>query len=599
MRKNVCMLQRLREFERVRDRFLALVPKWTQPVSNFDQKEWDKQLKQAGLFEKDSALAEEVMEGVRHGFGLRVQEGPIDSAKRNLPTTLEDDIAITKWLLKAYERDWLIGPFTQEQVRGHPDFEHVNKCALGCVPKPSAKSGVRPIWNLSGGRVSVNDRIKEVDKKCKYTRLRDLAKIVDSAGETGTLWVADAQDAYMQLRVKPCDRWLLGVEWQGRTIIFCSIVFGLASAPLIYTRFGDALEFIIAKKCGEATAYDSDDVVRMVRHYIEDFFGGAKELDQSWNQFRTLRQVWSELAVPHGEEKLKGPAEWQKILGIIWSCKDQTASLPEDKRKQYMRNIRFCLRKEAITIEDLQSLVGKIRWAATAVFGVQAFIRRLELVGAGRRTKKSGRRVRLTAAIKTDLQVCLHMLQHMRDGIAIDYILSDPSAADVVMYSDASSKIGAGGVSSEGQYFQIRWTEIWPEVCELEISAGEMIAAWIMFTCTKARAGARSLTMMIDNMGVMWNIRKKSASRNDLLFFVGEIVKTAFSRRQYFWTDYVDTKSNATADALSRFEVVHGEQKEWLKHNVDMAEVIEVLRSQRVRRLLRPRIKKKKKEETQ
>jgi len=56
------------------------------------------------------------------------------------------------------------------------------------------------------------------------------------------------------------DRWLLGMQWQGRVYVDTCLPFGLQSAPIIFTAIADALEWIVKAHR-----------VRILCHYLDDF----------------------------------------------------------------------------------------------------------------------------------------------------------------------------------------------------------------------------------------------------------------------------------------------------------------------------------------
>jgi hypothetical protein len=431
------------------------------PKTNFDPSVWEVAMRASGLDWLDPWLFDYVLDGLTEGFEPQIEPGHFESAKRNLPTNMTEDVVISQWILEAYENRWVLGPFSEAEVQADEELQRVQVSPIGCVPKPAAACGVRPYIHLSApvGGASVNSRAKKEWCTVQYPRMRDVARIVLHSGRQDYLWVADAADAFLQLRMRPQHRYLMGFKWLGLLLIFASFMFGIATAPRNYGFFGDVVEHIICHRCGEEASYDSD-AVRMVRRYVDDYFGGASTFAKADFQLSTLRSVWTELAVPFKERKISAPAVEQKILGFIWNCATQSARLPEVKRLLYMRNIRWALRQRSISLLDLQSLVGKLRWAAQVCFGAQAFVRRLELSLYMAADGRMGRHMSIRAVTKMDLQVYLSMLESMGDGISVSYLLQDESQADLCVESDASSRIGFGAVASTGEFFQLRWIEV-------------------------------------------------------------------------------------------------------------------------------------------
>ena len=59
----------------------------------------------------------------------------------------------------------------------------------------------------------------------------------------------DTKGAYWMVPVRPQDRSLLGVQWEGQLYVDAALPFGLRSAPNIFNALADGLEWI-AKQHG-------------------------------------------------------------------------------------------------------------------------------------------------------------------------------------------------------------------------------------------------------------------------------------------------------------------------------------------------------------
>ncbi len=57
----------------------------------------------------------------------------------------------------------------------------------------------------------------------------------------------DIKSAYRLVPVHPQDRRWLGMRWDDATYVDGMLPFGLRSAPKLFTAFGDALEWCIAR----------------------------------------------------------------------------------------------------------------------------------------------------------------------------------------------------------------------------------------------------------------------------------------------------------------------------------------------------------------
>ena len=184
-------------------------------------------------------------------------------------------MAITEWLVKGINKGFILGPFTKKLLPPHLNDIHCSP--VFAVDKPV---GYRPIHHLSyprnkKGCQSVNDLIDDKFKHVQYTTFKQVVALARAVGVGGYLWVVDAKDAYYRVPVKKKYYKYFGIEWLGRTFVFTSLQMGLASACQIYTKFADAVLYIIVQSRFGAF-YDYVQNILWVRHYLHDFFGGHK-----------------------------------------------------------------------------------------------------------------------------------------------------------------------------------------------------------------------------------------------------------------------------------------------------------------------------------
>ncbi len=126
-------------------------------------------------------------------------------------------------------------------------------------------------------------------------------------GAGAELAKADVSKAYRNVPVHPEDRWLLGMEWNGQVFVDGVLLFGLRSAPLLFTALGDAVEWV-AKRKGAS----------WLQYYIDDFVmvgeAGTGECARSMEAFKEVCEV---LGMPLDAKKEEGPAV---TVGLEHDC---------------------------------------------------------------------------------------------------------------------------------------------------------------------------------------------------------------------------------------------------------------------------------------
>jgi hypothetical protein len=107
-------------------------------------------------------------------------------------------------------------------------------------------------------------------------------------GRGALLAKLDIRSAYRLVPVHPQDRYLLGVEWEGRHYVDSALPFGLRSAPKIFTAVADALQWVML-----------DGGVSAVDHYLDDFITiGRPSSPECQQNLDRILAVCAELGVP-------------------------------------------------------------------------------------------------------------------------------------------------------------------------------------------------------------------------------------------------------------------------------------------------------------
>ena len=117
------------------------------------------------------------------------------------------------------------------------------------------------------------------------------------------------------------DRSFLGVTWQGGTYVDCQLSFGFASAPVVFSAFAEAREWIL-RSWG----------VHNLIHYLDDFLlfdaPGSSECSQALHSTLITCQ---ELGIPLALHNVEGPTTRLIFFGIGMESSQMALSLSDDK----------------------------------------------------------------------------------------------------------------------------------------------------------------------------------------------------------------------------------------------------------------------------
>ena len=223
-----------------------------------------------------------LLDGIENGFdiGLPYNVNIARPTVRNLPTSVDQKIAISKWINEKRAKGALWGPWQSAQEMPQ-QLDGVRVSPLGCVPKGDhhgkelLEKEWRVIHHLSHPRTehSVNSLIEDEFKEVDYVKFKEVVGMIMMLGIGALLWTIDAKDAYLRVPIKEHCYKYMGVLWAGLYYVFTCLSFGLASACRIYTRFADWVSWIIVNNTNPK--WWSINGKPVVYHYIDDFFGGA------------------------------------------------------------------------------------------------------------------------------------------------------------------------------------------------------------------------------------------------------------------------------------------------------------------------------------
>ena len=504
------------------------------------------------------------------GFDIGTEDGFTvpPTSDRQLPSLdFGQRYAITNWLVNCIAKGFVIGPFLPDAV---PQFLRPYKLSpVFTVPKPGITDIVkryRVVHHLSHPDKtdgSVNALIRKDWTAVKYTSFIEVVRLAYVLGPGAWLWAVDAQDAFYRVPVKRKYWSLLGLRWLGRLFFFVSLPMGLASACQIYNKFADAIEYIVVKNHRRLFVADWDgNPIQLMRHYLDDFFGGHWSRRKARRQFRLVQKWMDKLGIPTKPSKCIKPSRVQRWLGWLYNTIRQCVSIPADKVARYRARILEVLKSGKAHKKQLQRLIGALQWAAVAIYPGKAWIRRLELVlhyNLGEEFPE-GVEIELPRFVLEDLKWWYWALGELNQ-IPFSWLLIAPdSSFDVIVWTDAASTIGVGGWSSTGQAFQVRWkstllTYAKKRRAGLKIQFMELLGLIVAAMLWAPSWVGKVVEFKIDNPGAHYACQKKGAAlwRHDMNYLVRVLAKLAVKYRFKFWVTGILGKNNETADALSRF----------------------------------------------
>ena len=270
---------------------------------------------------------------------------------------------------------------------------------------------------------SVNNGIPDQYRSLSYQTLDDAIQIIECLGRHITLHKWDLKDAFRKIPVSPLDTHLLLFKWKGQIYSELFLSFGLATSPLLFNLFAEALHWILNY------VYNQH-----VVHYLDDFLLFNCQ-DKS---------LFASLCSYVGfEEKTSKALDGYVVdfTGIELDTDKLEARLPKDKYDRALKAVTDALTTGTTSHKALESLLGYLSFCARVIPLGRPFLRHLFDFLQTLSTLTSPHTARpYPEPATTDLCWWLTLLQEW-NGIRI----INPCRPSYFIYTDASGLKGIGG----------------------------------------------------------------------------------------------------------------------------------------------------------
>ena len=155
------------------------------------------------------------------------------------------------------------------------------------------------------------------------------------------------------------------------------------------------------------------------------------------------------------------PVQCITFLGIEIDSKSMTKRLPQDKLLSLKQELEAFTRRCRASKKQLQSLAGKLSWAARVVYGGRVFIRLI--INAIFPLRAASHKRIITPDMRLDIQWWDEFVYSF-NGSAL--FLDD--VPKTIVYTDACDQ--AGGGHCEGDWFYGNWSVDVPEIQDFHIN---------------------------------------------------------------------------------------------------------------------------------
>ena len=253
-----------------------------------------------------------------------------------------------------------------------------------------------------------------------------MEKRILDLGKGCYLYKTDLSRGYRQLRIDPIDWPLLGFTYDDKYYMDICPPFGLRSAAMMMQRTSKAVSFIQGK------------LGYIVYPYIDDFGGGEIDKIKAEAALSSLQNTLVDLGLDEAKHKVCEPTQKMIWLGILFDTINMTMSIPEQKLKDIMEELKCWASCTHATRREMQSVLGSLQFVAKVSPPFRLFINRMleclkDTPGSGSHT--------LSWGFKKDVDFFLRLLPKINGVRIINKSLLVPK--DVIELDACLSGCGA------------------------------------------------------------------------------------------------------------------------------------------------------------
>jgi hypothetical protein len=428
-----------------------------------------------------------------------------------------------------------IGPFDKSP------FSFSRLSPLGTVPKKGGE-GFRLIHHLSHPQgSSINDFLG--DTTCKLASFDDAVRMIQQAGQGSWMWKADVKAAYRCIPVRPEDWPLLGAEWQRKLYYDCRLAFGLGTSCGLWVDYSSVVEWMARMLC----------FIALILHFIDDFWSVNKSERRAASDRRAFEDLCTVLGVPLAADKLEGPSQRMKFLGIVLDSVSMSASLDGERLQQIKEELRQWAARRTASIRQTQSLIGLLAFACKCVRPGRIFLHRMlmKLAEAEREKKK-------TVQVDEEFQADVSWWRKFVDvwnGVSLLPAQHITTAQEIGLATDACSSYGFGAICGD-KWFSQAWSR------EQREEAGRIERESVPFMELYAIAAAaatfgsqwrgKKIKVQCDCEPVVTAVKKMSSRKKEMMRLIRVLYFIQAEKEFEMEIEHIRGEANVDADLLSR-----------------------------------------------
>jgi len=342
--------------------------------------------------------------------------------------------------------------------------------------------GWRPIINLK----RLNEYVA-----IPHFKMESIASVKDILSPNDYMIKMDLKDAYLSIPIHQDHRKYLRCQWKGEKYQFTSLPFGLASAPMVFTKLLRPVLHTLRQQGIK------------VLMYLDDLLIMAETIDLVQEHFQTVVTLFHNLGFVISWKKCSPfPMKSLEFLGLLLNSETMTFSLPDDKIRKIQRECRHLMRKRVVSGRHLAHIIGLLTSTIPAIAPAPLHYRslqRCQVAILSTNSQQYDAVVPLSRSAKKDLTWWVENV-HLFNGKAITH-----PKADLVVESDASLTGWGAFLREENSSTGSLWTL---EEAKHHINWLELKAAFLAIQTFSKRREHIHIQIYMDNKAAIAYLNK-------------------------------------------------------------------------------------------
>jgi hypothetical protein len=284
---------------------------------------------------------------------------------------------------------------------------------------------------------------------------------------------------------------------------------------------------------------------------LDDYFFVDSDVQTSLANGKVFDSICTDIGIPQAPDKKTFPSHETEFLGILLDSRRWIASLPISKVIIYASHIQNLITLRKTTQTNLQSVIGKLSFATSAV-PARPFLRRL--IDKIHTVRRPYHYIKITNDMVCDLQTWLYFLANY-NGITYFRSLKILPDTHLNMLSDASKQ--GYGATFGSHWIQERYPQHWQQLFDdkkIGITTLELYPVLAIVTMFAHRIKNSHILFHSDNEGVVYIINKQSSRNKIIMNIIRPLVLVLMNNNIMLRSKHIPGKNNILCDAISRFK---------------------------------------------